>query len=143
MAEIFDHTIYQGDTFEWLVLIEGIDGLPLDMSGYTGATAGARGMIRKNPKAVDVLATFDIFTLNGSGVLTAISTSQYHADAATIASLEDDAVGSCYLLIRLDADVTAALPAKRLTYDIELEDTYGYVFKPYAGSFTVLGENTR
>lgn len=143
MAETYDHTIYQGDTFEWLILIEDVNGLPLDMSGYVGGTAGPRGMIRKNPKAADVLAEFDIYTLTGSGVLTAISNSQYHADADTIASLEDDSVGSCYLLIRLNADVTATLPAKRLAYDIELEDTYGYVFKPYVGSFTVLGENTR
>jgi len=143
MAKQIYHTIYQGDTFEWLILVQDIEGNPLDMSSYVGGTAGARGMIRKSPKDNSALAAFDIYVLTGPEVVAAISEGKYRTDAQTIASLEPFSSGRCYLLVRLDSDITSALPAKRLCFDIEVEDTSRYVFKPCVGFIMVVAACTR
>lgn len=137
-----DLSMEQGTTFEWLVLINDVNGVPLNMSGYVGGTAGARGMIRKRYSDTTILKSFTISILNSTGVNTAITAGQVHLATADVAALQPLASGSCYLLIRLVAADTAALPTT-CVYDIEIEDTTGYVFKPYRGNISVLPESTR
>lgn len=142
MAQL-DIEITCGSSFEWLTLINDVNGVPLDMADYIGATAGARGMIRK--KYADTIATetFTISKLNNTGILAAIQNSTCHLTDAQVAALEPDSSGSCYLLILLSASETSAIPKGTYVYDIEIEDTYGYVFKPYSGTCSVNPEATK
>lgn len=142
-AEIFNIEIEQGSTFEWLALICDINGVPLDMGGYTGGTAGARGIIKKSYLYTTALALFTITIIDSAEVLAAVVAGQLHISSAVEAALEPLTVGKCYLLIRLDAAVTAALPVGSGVYDIEIEDTTGFVFKPYKGKVKVVPEVTR
>lgn len=141
-----DLEIRQGSTFEWLIQVNDVNDVPLDMVGYTGATAGARGMIRAT-YAGAVIKSFAITILNKTGVQAAIAAKTCHLTTAQIAALQLATVGSCYLLVRLTATDTAAIPAATqgtsYYYDIEVEDTTGFVFKPYYGVITMLPEATK
>lgn len=143
MTITLNFTIKQGDTFEWLFLVNDINGTPLDMSGFTGETAGVRGMLRKYYTDTTPKATFDTFILNKTGIEAAIAAGTCHLTTAEIAALKADVNGSCYALARMDADVTAGLAKGAYVYDIEIEDTTGFVFTPYVGSFTVNPEATK
>lgn len=136
--------ITNGSTFELLALINDVNGTPLNMTGYTGGTAGARSKIRKKASDVAASATFTVSILNKTGVLAAIAAGQCHITTAEIAALKADSVGKCYVLLRLTATDTAAL-AKGCyqIWDLEIEDTSGFVFKPFTGSVTVLPEATK
>lgn len=136
-------TIVQGSTFEFLGLVNDVNGAPLDMTGFTGGTAGARGMYRKKYTDAAALETFTITILNKTGVLAAIAAGTCHLTTAEIAALKADTYGKCYLLIRLTATETAALVRATGVYDIEVEDTTGFVFKPFAGTVTVGPESTK
>lgn len=135
--------ITQGSTFEWWMLVNDVNGAPLDMTGFTGGTAGARGKIRKKYTDATALASFTITILNKTGLLAAIAAGTAHLTTAEIADLQPDTVGKCYLLIRLTATETAALVKATGVYDIEVEDSTGFVFKPYTGSATVGPEATK
>lgn len=141
-AEQLDIDIEQGSTFEWLILVRGIGGNPLDMTNYVGGTAGARGHIRKTYSDPNPMAVFSISTLNNTGVLDAITNGLLHLDQSSIDALVSDSAGKCYLLVRLDAAATAGIASKGV-YDIEVEDTYGYVFKPYRGTVGIVKESTK
>jgi hypothetical protein len=141
-AEQLDIEIEQGSTFEWLILVRGINGAPLDMTNYVGGTAGARGHIRKTYSDLNPMAIFSISTLNKTGVLQAISNGILHLDQPSIDALVSDGAGKCYLLVRLSASDTAGISTKGV-YDIEIEDTYGYVFKPYRGAVGIAKEATK
>jgi len=135
--------IEQGSTFEWLILVTTRDNVPLDMSGYVGGTAGARGMIRSTYEAPSELVSFDISILNKSGILGMINTGKCHLPTTVIDSLKDDLDGSCYLLVRLEASDTSSLPKGNAVYDLEIEDTFGYVIKPYKGTVVIAPESTK
>ena len=139
-----DIEITQGSTFELLIPILDENGAPLDMSGYTGGTAGVRAMIRKRTADAAPSATFDCSILNKTGIQNKIAISEFHCSSSDLSSLYDDSFGSCYLLLRLTATVTAALPVgKYKIWDVEIEDTYGFVFKPETGIVIVFPEATR
>jgi len=138
-----DIKITQGSTFEMLALINDVNGVPLDMTGFVGGTAGARGMYRKNYTDTTPLETFNISILNKTGVTNAISVGTCHITTAEIDALQPDTAGKCYLLIRLTAVETAALAKGTGVYDIEVEDVTGFVFKPFTGAVTVGAEATR
>lgn len=138
-----DISIIQGATFEWLLLVNDVNGAPLDMTGFVGGTAGGRGMIRKKYSDVAALKSFAITIINKTGVLAAITAGTCHLTTAEIAALELDTAGKCYLLIRLSATDTAALTKGAAVYDIEIEDTTGFVFKPYTGAVNVTPEATK
>lgn len=140
---VLDIEVIQGSTFEWLMLINDVDDVPLDMASFTGGTAGARGKIRKYYTSVTSTEDFTITVLNKTGVLAAIAAGTCHITVAEIAALKLDAVGSCYLLVRLTAVETAAVTKGNYVYDIEVEDLTGFVFKPYMGACEVLPEATR
>lgn len=142
IAEVEDLTIDQGSTFEWLILMRDVNRQPLDMSAYFGGTAGARGHIRKSVSDDTVMASFDCHILDRTGVVDAMSNGLLHIEQATVDALLSDDNGKCYLLVRLDAADTAAISANGV-YDIEVEDTFGYVGKPYRGSVTLNKESTR
>lgn len=141
-AEQRDLEMEQGSTFEWLILVRGIGGVPLDMTNYIGGTAGVRGHIRRKYSDADYLKVFSISVLDATGVAAAVAGGMLHITSGDVAALEPDASGKCYLLVRLDAADTAELPSKSV-YDIEIEDTYGYVFKPYRGSVVTTPEATK
>lgn len=138
-----NHTVKQGDSFEWLILILDVNSSPLDMTSYTGTTAGARGMIRKKYSDALPTETFTISRLNKTGILSAISNSLCHLTTAEIAALQTDASGKCYLLVTLAATETAGMLKGTYYYDIEIEDTKGFVFTPYTGTFTITQEATK
>lgn len=138
-----DIEITQGSTFELLALIKDINGSPLDMTGFTGGTAGARGSVRKKYADAAALKTFAITILNKTGVLAAIAAGTCHLTIAEIGALQPDTVGKCYLLIRLTATDTAALVKGSGVYDVELEDTTGFVFKPFTGAASFSPEATK
>lgn len=140
---IKDIEITQGSTFEWLILVNDVNGVPLDMAGYAGVTAGVRGSIRKRYTDPTPLKSFAISILNNTGVLAAIAMGKCHLTTEQTAALVPDSSGSCYLLVILSAADTAALPKGDSVYDIEIEDTYGYVFKPFSGSCAVSPEATK
>lgn len=140
---ILNLDISQGSTFELLLLVKDVNKDPLDMTLYSGGTAGARGMIRKKYSDTSPIETFTISILNKTGVLAAIAVSQCHITDEEIAALEPDTSGKCYLLIRLTAAETAALAKGVAYYDIEIEDTYGFVFKPITGTVTIGPEATK
>lgn len=135
--------IVQGSTFEMLALIKDVNGDPLDMTGFTGGTAGARGVYRKKYTDAAALETFTITILNKTGVEAAIAAGTCHLTTAEIAALEPDTSGKPYLLIRLTATETAALAKATGVYDIEVEDTLGFVFKPFTGTVEVGPESTK
>lgn len=135
--------ISQGSTFELLLLVRDVDKDPLDMTFYIDGTAGARGMIRKRYSDTSPIETFTISILNKTGILEAIAISQCHISEEDIEVLEPDTSGKCYLLIRLTATETAALAKGIAYYDIEVEDTFGFVFKPLVGSVTIVPEATK
>ena len=138
-----DIEITQGSTFEWLILIKDVNGAPLNMTTYTGGTAGSRGMVRKKHTDATPLKTFTITTLNKTGVLAAIAAGTCHLTTAEIAALEPDTAGKCYLLVRLPASDTSTLVKGSAVYDVETEDTTGFVFKPYTGAVTIGPEATK
>ena len=138
-----DIEITQGSTFELLIPINDVNGAPLDMTGYTGGTAGARSKIRKAYSDAAATCSFVAAILANAGILTAISNGQCHLTTADIAALEPDASGKCYILLTLSATATAAIPKGNYVWDCEIEDTYGFVFKPYRGAVTVLPEVTK
>lgn len=138
-----DIKITQGSTFEWWMLIKDVNGTPLDMAGFTGGTAGARGKIRKKYSDAAALASFTITILNKTGMLAAITAGTAHLTTAEISALQPDTSGKCYLLVRLTATETAALAKTTAVYDIEVEDSTGFVFKPYTGTVTVGPEATK
>lgn len=140
---ILNLDISQGSTFELLLLVKDVNKDPLDMTLYSGGTAGARGMIRKKYSDTSPIETFTISILNKTGVLAAIAVSQCHITDEEIAALELDTSGKCYLLIRLTAAETAALAKGVAYYDVEIEDTYGFVFKPITGTVTIGPEATK
>lgn len=140
---ILNLDISQGSTFELLLLIKDVNKDPLDMTLYTGGTAGARGMIRKKYSDTLPIETFTISILNKTGVLAAMAVSQCHITDEEIAALEPDTAGKCYLLIRLTAAETAALTKGVAYYDVEIEDTYGFIFKPIQGTVTIEQEATK
>lgn len=141
-TKVKDIEILQGTTFDWLMLAETVDKTPLDMTGFTGGTAGARGMIRKS-KAAAATASFVISILNKTGVIAAKAAGTCDITAAEIAALEPDTSGKCYLLITLTATATAAITAGTYKYDIEMEAPTGRVHKPYMGAFVVRDEQTK
>ena len=131
-------TITQGSTFEWLILMQDVNGLPLDMVTYTPAPAGVRGSIRRKYADTTPVVSFVCSILNKTGVLAAKAASRCHMTTAQETALLDDSVGSCYALLILEAAVTAAMTPPKdknfpLIYDVEVEDATGYVFKPYSG----------
>ena len=135
--------IVQGSTFELLLLVKDVNKNPLDMSLYVGGTAGARGMIRKKYSDTLPIETFTISILNKTGIEAAIANSTCHLSDEEIAALEPDTSGKCYLLIRLTAAETAALARGLAYYDVEIEDTFGFVFKPIYGQVTIGLEATK
>jgi len=138
-----DLEIVQGSTFEWLILVKDVNDAPLNMVGYTGGTAGARGMIRRAYSDAAATKSFTITILNKTGVVAAVAAKTLHLTTTQIAALELDAVGSCYLKVWLTATETAALAKGIYVYDIEVEDTTGFSFKPYSGEITVTAEATK
>ena len=143
MAQL-DIEITQGSSFEWLMLINDVNGEPLDMVDYDNVVAGnVRGQIRKKYTDAVATETFHISILNKTGVLAAIAASTVHLTTAEIAALEPDTSGSCYLLCLLSATETAAVAKGTYVYDIEIEDTLQYVFKPFYGTATVSPEATK
>lgn len=135
--------IIQGSTFEWLIQINDVNDVPLDMVGYTGGTAGARGMVRRAYSDAAATKSFTINILNKTGVLAAVAAKTLHLTTSQIAALQADTVGSCYLKVRLTSTETAALAKGTYVYDIEIEDTTGFSFKPYSGEITVTAEATK
>lgn len=140
---ILNLDIIQGSTFELLLLVKDVNDDPLDMTMYTGGTAGARGMIRKSFSDTLPIETFNISIMNKTDILNAIAISQCHITDEEIATLEPDTSGKCYLLIRLSASETAALNKGRAYYDVEVEDTFGFVFKPISGTVNIGSEATK
>lgn len=132
-----NQTITQGDTLELLIPINDVNGNPLDMSGYVGGTAGARGGIYKKSGDADPVKPFAVTILDKSGVLAAIAAGLFRATDDEIAALSPDNVGKRYLLVRLTAAETKALAIGGYMYKIEIEDTLGFVWKPYKGPVTV------
>lgn len=139
---IKDIEIKQGKTFEWLILALDVNGAPLNMAGFTGGTAGSRGMIRKRYSDTTPVATFDMVVLNKSGVLDAVASGACHLTTAQIAALEENSAGVCYILVTLAAAATAVIPQGEYVYDIETEDTTGFVDENYRGQVVVLPEAT-
>ena len=139
----FDLTVIQGSSFEWLIKVLDVNGSPLNMTGYTGGTAGARGQIRKKYEDVSPTKSFTITILNKTGINSAITAGNCHLTTQEIADLEPDSAGKCYLLVRLPASDTTSLIKGNYFYDIEVEDTTGFVFKPYFGQVSVLPEATK
>ena len=129
--------ITQGDTFEWLIPVNDVNGNPLDMSGYTGGTAGARGGIYRKSSDAAPVKPFAVTILDKSGVLAAIAADLFRATDAEIAALSADNTGKRYLLVRLTATETKAVAVGGYMYKIEIEDTLGFVWKPYKGQVTV------
>lgn len=130
-------TITQGDTFEWLIPINDVNGVPLDMSGYIGGTAGARGGIYKKSSDPAPVKSFAVTIVNKTGVLAAIAADLFRATTAEIAALSADNTGKRYLLVRLTAADTKAIAVGGYVYKIEIEDTLAFVFKPYKGNVTI------
>lgn len=129
--------ITQGDTFEWLIPVNDVNGNPLDMSGYTGGTAGARGGIYRKSSDADPIKPFAVTILDKSGVLAAIAADLFRATDTEIAALSADNTGKRYLLVRLTATETKSVAIGGYMYKIEIEDTLGFVWKPYKGQVTV------
>lgn len=142
---IKDIKIKKGSSFEFLALINDQNGAPLDMTGYTGGTAGARGKIRKNESATAALVSFTIVILNKTGVVAAVAAGQCHATTEEIAALKADTFGKCYILATITSTDTAALVGKTAIYDIEIEDksTPAFVFPAYEGTVEMRGEATK
>lgn len=138
-----DLEVTQGSTFEWLMLINDINGSPLDMNSYTGGTAGARGKIRKKYTDLAATASFTCSILNNTGVSAALTSGTLHLTTAEIAALKADTYGKCYVLATLPATTTAGIAKGTYVYDIEIEDGTGFVFKPYAGTVIVSPEATK
>jgi hypothetical protein len=134
--EIKDLEVDQGCTFEWLILVQDINGNPLDMTNYTGGTAGVRCAIKK--RATDPLSVVPISLsiLNNTGLIAAKNSGRCHLTTAEFAALEPDLSGKCYVLMVIEATNTANKPTGAFLYDMEIEDNTGYVFKPYRGTFT-------
>lgn len=131
-------TINRGDTFEWLIPLSDVAGAPLDMTGFTGGTAGTWGKIYKNPGDAVAVKSFTISVLNKTGVLAAIAAGLFRPlTAAQIAALPDDTAGKCFLLVRLTDTDTAALPVGGYVYEIKTKDTHAFAFTPYKGPLTI------
>lgn len=137
--------IKKGSSFEFVALINDVNGAPLDMTTYNGGTAGARGKIRKNESATSALVSFTIAILNKTGILAAIAAGQCHLTTAEIAALLPDTSGKCYIHVKLTSTETAALVGKSAIYDIEIEDvsTPAFVFPAYEGMVEMRGEATK
>jgi hypothetical protein len=140
---IQDIEIIQGSTFEWLILVKDVNGLPLNMTTYTGGTAGVRGKIRKKTSSADVITSFTVSILNNTGVLAAMTAGRCHLTTAQIAALQTDAVGKCYALLILEAATTDTIGKGPYVYDVEIEDTTGFVFMPFSGAVTMVMQVTR
>lgn len=107
-------TIPQGDTYRYLLTINGSDDLPIDLSGYT-----ARCQFRATVASLTTLldcSTSDYITLGGS--------------AGT-------------LLLSIPDTVTEAWTFTTAVYDIEIIDSAGKVKRVVQGTVTVDPEVTR
>jgi hypothetical protein len=135
-----DIEIIQGSTFEWLLYITDVNGDSLDMSGYTGGTAGVRGAIRA--KYGDVSPYLNLTPLLVVANKTGVIATGIHLSDLEIAELKLVAEGSCYIVLELTAAQTAAMAKGKYVYDIEIEDLTGFVFKPVMGSVQVLPQVT-
>lgn len=140
-----DIKIKRGSSFEWLMLINDQNGTPLDMTTYTGGTAGVRGKVRKNESSPAALATFTTTILNKTGVLAAIAAGNCHLTTAEIAALKADTFGKCYALATLASTSTAGITGTSAIYDIEVEDvsTPPFVFPAFEGMVELRGEATK
>jgi hypothetical protein len=99
-ATRLDIYMEQGATFEWLILVYDVNGLPLDMATLS-TPAGVRGSIRKRYTDTTATETFNVTLMSGPTAASAA-----HLTAAEIASLEPAGSGSCY----------ACQPQKRQPY---------------------------
>jgi hypothetical protein len=135
-----DIEIIQGSTFEWLLYITDVNGDSLDMSGYTGGTAGVRGAVRvKYTDGSPYLNLTPLLSVhNRSGVVS----SGIHLSDLEVADLKPNTEGACYIILKLTASQAAAMAKGKYVYDIEIEDTTGFVFKPVMGSIQVLPQVT-
>lgn len=134
--EIKDLEVDQGCTFEWLILVQDIDGNPLDMTLYNSGTAGARCAIKKRASETVSAVAVNLSILNKTGILAAKDNGRCHLTISELAALLPDASGKCYILVGIEASETANRPTSTYHYDMDIEDLTGYVFKPYRGTFT-------
>jgi hypothetical protein len=115
LAATFGLTADQGATFEYVFTWTNPDDTVINLQGYK-----ARMTIRRNTPPNSVVET--LTTDNGRIVL--------GGDAGTVT-------------LKMTSDVTAALPASRLQYDLELESSSGEVTRLLMGYFVVRAEMTK
>ncbi|MGA1752982.1 MAG: hypothetical protein ACO395_06430 [Pontimonas sp.] len=115
LAVTYGFTADQGATFERVLTWTNPDGTAIDLAGYT-----ARMKIRRRTTSQDVVET--LTTESGNITL-------------------GGAAGT--ITISLSDTETAALPAEKLQYDLELISSLGEVTRLIMGYFVVRSEMTR
>jgi hypothetical protein len=135
-----DREVRQGKTFGWLILVTDINGAPLDMTSFAGGSAGVRGGVKRFFSDANYTKAFTLSILNKTGVLAAIASGLYKLDTVGVTTLVADSVGKVYVLVTLTATETAAIPKGRYVYEIEAQDSLGFVLPVFDGEFYVSAE---
>lgn len=123
MANELDITMDQGSSLDYTFNLRNQDGTPFDLSGYD-----ARMQVRKTYGAVSPVISC---TLANSKII---------ISAPLTGKIEIALLPSDTSLIRFNAVDDATLEC---VYDIELQSSTGFVFKPSSGNFTINREVTR
>ena len=121
----YDITLEQGSTFDLPVRYQDAAGTAIDLTGYS-----ARMQVRESPASALVVEFNSQLTANGFILLSGAAENR-----------EDGANGN--LRIFMSAANSAALPQFRGRYDLELEDSSGYVTRLLEGQFVIEAEITR
>lgn len=121
----YDITLEQGSTFDLPVRYQDSAGTAIDLTDYS-----ARMQVRESPASALVVEFNSNLTSNGFIFLSGAAENR-----------EDGANGN--LRIFMSAANSAALPSFRGRYDLELEDSSGYVTRLLEGQFVVEAEITR
>lgn len=138
-----DLTIKQGTSFEWVILVTDVNDYPLNMVDYVGGTAGAKGHIKKNFSDRTPIAEFDVTITDSTSLEVLVANKELHLTIAQLSSLQNVlSFGKCYLLVRLSSSVSSSLDRGAYVYDIDVEDTLGFVFKPFSGILNIDPEVT-
>lgn len=121
----YDITLEQGATFDLPLRYRTPAGVPVDLTGYT-----ARMQVRESPASAVFVEFNSTLTSNGFILLSGASEDR-----------EDGANGNVRLF--MTAANSAALPRFSGRYDLELQDSAGYVTRLLEGQFRVEPEITK
>jgi autotransporter translocation and assembly factor TamB len=121
----YDITMEQGTTFDLPINYKNPDGSAIDLSNYS-----ARMQVREAAHTEVLLEFTSNLTSNGFIFMSGPAEDR-----------EDSANGN--VRIYMSAANTSATPVLRGRYDLELEDSGGYVIRLLEGQFEVEAEITR